>query len=119
MRELVLEQRAQDDKTQIAIPAPGGPRIMMSPAPGPDYWLFRVRVSDKQAILGFPKFFQIGIGFAVEDADWNTNLPATCDAEEIYEHIKENKGDDAISRETCLEAIQMIQAAVLEMDQDG
>ena len=30
-----------------------------------------VRLSDAQAILGFPKYLTIGIGFAIED-DWNT-----------------------------------------------
>ncbi len=40
------------------------------------------------------------------------NLPHTCDTEQIYEHIKANKGSDSISREDCIRAIKMIQEAV-------
>lgn len=75
-----------------------------------DYRTYRVRLGDKQAIVGFPKYHTVGIGFAVED-DWNTNLPYTCDAERIYEHIECNKGDDSISDEDCIAAIRLIQDA--------
>jgi len=74
-----------------------------------DHWVARVRLTDTQALLAFPKFLTIGIGFEKE-TDWNTNLPAGLDAERIYEHIKHNAGDKAITREVCLEAIQMLQA---------
>lgn len=81
------------------------------PPVGEDYWLYRVRVADGQAVVGFPKFSTVGIGFAVE-TDWNTNLPYTCDTVEIYEHIEHNRGDESIRREDCIEAIRMIQNAV-------
>lgn len=103
---LVVERREQ---------APGGlltPGMMMTPAIGPDYWSYRVMLGD-QAILAFPKFATIGIGFALEE-DWNTNLPWSCEAEEIFAHIKHNKGSDAISDEVCIEAIRLIQAAIAE-----
>jgi hypothetical protein len=102
---LVLERRDQPNET-----VGFGPH-MLTPPVGEDYWAYRVRVADGQAIVGFPKFLTIGIGFAVEDADWNTNLPFTCDAAEIYEHIAHNAGDEAITREVCVEAIRMIQDA--------
>ncbi|TDB86445.1 hypothetical protein E1264_17760 [Actinomadura sp. KC216] len=105
--DLVLETKAQPDETVHAGPA------MLTPAIDEDYWLYRVKLSERQAIVGFPKFGLIGIGFAVEE-DWNTNLPSGCDAEQIYEHIAHNKGDDSISREDCLSAIRMIQDAVRE-----
>ena len=70
-----------------------------------------MRLSETQAIVGFPKFFTVGVGFAQEE-DWNTNLPYTCGTEEIYEHIAHNKGDDSISREDCLTAIQMVQQSI-------
>lgn len=98
----VLESRVQQDKTRRA----GG--IVITPAIEPDYWTYRVRLSETQAIVGFPKFFTVGIGFA-EEEDWNTNLPYTCDAEEIYEHIAHNKGDDSISRGDCIDAIRLVQ----------
>lgn len=100
--DLKLEIREQQNET---IHAGGG---IFTPAVNEDYWAYRVRLSDEQAIVGFPKILTIGIGFAVE-TDWNTNLPYTCGAERIYEHIECNKGDDAISREDCLTAIRMIQ----------
>jgi hypothetical protein len=70
-----------------------------------------VVLSKGQAIVGFPKFYTIGIGFAVEDADWNTNLPFTCSTDEIFEHIKHNKGDEAIADEDVVRAIAMVQDA--------
>lgn len=104
--QLILECRHQDNQT-----AEIGP-IMLTPPVGEDYWAYRVRVADGQAIVGFPKFSTVGIGFAVED-DWNTNLPYTCDADEIYEHIEHNRGSDTITREVCVAAIRLIQDAVV------
>lgn len=86
----------------------GNTTILFTPAIGKDYWLFRVKVHEKQAILGFPKFGVIGVGFAIEE-DWNTNLPSRVPAERIYSHIKHNKGWDEIPDERCIEAIRMIQ----------
>lgn len=86
---------------------------MVTPLINEDYWKYRVRLTNKQAIVGFPKFGTIGIGFAVEE-DWNSNLPYSVPAEEIYEHISHNAGDEAITKEQCLEAIRMIQAAAQE-----
>lgn len=107
---LKLEIRGQDDRTVQV----GG--IMLTPLIDEGYWAYRVRVSETQAIAGFPKFGTIGVGFAVEE-DWNTNLPYTCDADEIYDHIAHNKGDDSISREDCITAIQMIQEAARKADE--
>lgn len=100
-----VERRNQPDRT------PQDGPLMMTPAINEDYWAYRVRLTDQQAIVAFPKFLTLGIGFAIED-DWNTNFPYTCDATEIYEHIADNKGDDAITREQCIEAIQLIQDAI-------
>ena len=106
MTELVLETKDQRDESPIG----GG--LMLTPSLGEDYWLYRVRLADEQAIVGFPKFFTVGIGFAVEE-DWNTNLPYTCTAEEIYNHIEHNKGDDSITRDDCIAAIEMIREAAI------
>jgi hypothetical protein len=103
--QLELEVRGQEDRSQTAIPG-----VMLTPPIDEGYWAYRVRLSEKQAIVGFPKFMTIGIGFAAEE-DWNTNLPYTCGADEIYDHIEHNKGDEAISREDCIAAIRMIQDA--------
>jgi hypothetical protein len=104
MPELTLETKNQADQT-----ARLGP-LMMTPPISEEYWTYRVRLSGRQAIVGFPKFGTVGIGFA-EEEDWNTNLPYTCDAGQIYEHISHNKGDDSISREDCVTAIRMVQEA--------
>ena len=106
---LVLERRSQQDKTSTF----GGGSMLLTPPVGEDYWAYRVRVADGQAIVGFPKFLMVGIGFAVEE-DWNTNLPSTCTAEEIWNHIAHNAGSDAITREVGIEAIRLIQAAIAE-----
>lgn len=85
--------------------------VLFAPPVGEDYWLLRVKVSDNQALIAFPKFCTIGMGFAQEE-DWNTNLPTDCDTDEIWDHIKHNKGDDSIPDDRCIEAIRMIQEAV-------
>jgi hypothetical protein len=105
--ELKLEVREQENKT-VMLGTAGmftPPVTLTMPA---DYWKYRVMLSRRQAIVGFPKFGTIGIGFAEED-DWNTNLPYTSSTEQIFNHIKHNKGDDAISDDDCRAAIQMIQ----------
>ena len=85
-------------------------KILLSPMVGEDYWVFRVKLTDKQSILGFPKFMTMGIGFAKE-TDWNTNLPYTCETEYIYNHIEHNKGDKTITKKDVIAAIKLIQAA--------
>lgn len=104
MTDLALENKNQPNLTPILGP------LVMTPPIGREYWTYRVRLTEQQAIVGFPKFSTVGIGFAVEE-DWNTNLPFTCDAEEIYEHIEHNRGDDLITREDCVAAIRMVQEA--------
>ncbi|MEU0937664.1 hypothetical protein [Embleya sp. NPDC005971] len=86
--------------------------MALTPLITEDYWMFRVRLSPSQAIVAFPKFGTIGIGFAVEESSWNTNLPYTCETERIYEHIARNKGDESITCEDCVAAIRLIQDAV-------
>lgn len=111
--KLVLETKDQPDETPTFGVA-GGPALMMTPRLDDDYWLFRVQLGGKQAIVGFPKFSTIGIGFAVEEADWNTNFPFWCTVEETWNHIKHNKGDDSIPDELCIEAIRMVREAAAE-----
>lgn len=110
--QLTLETKVQPDETP-RIRTAGGATLVITPPIKEDYWLFRVRLSaapDAQAIVGFPKFNTIGVGFAKEQ-DWNTNLPYTCGTEEIYNHIKHNKGDQMITKATCLAAIRLVQDA--------
>jgi len=90
------------------------PNVIMTPAIGDKgYWVFKVQLTKKQAIIGFPKFGTIGIDFMVEDEDWNTNLPCQTGTEEIYNHIKRNKGDSKITKKQCIEAIKKIQPLAL------
>ena len=86
----------------------GNTIAMITPPLNDEYWLARVPVSDSQAIVCFPKFGTIGIGFQHEE-DWNTNLPYTSDAERIFNHIRHNKGDDTIEDAACIAAIQELQ----------
>lgn len=105
-RELTLERKDQPDGTLRAA------GLMMTPDLGEDYWAYRVVLSERQAVVGFPKFGTIGIGYAVEDVDWNSNLPYTSDAREIAEHIRLNKGDLSIENADVITAIRLIQEAV-------
>jgi hypothetical protein len=89
--------------------------VMMTPAVGEkDFWMFRVKVSKAQAVIGFPKFGTVGIGFEKEEADWNTNLPYSVPTEDLFKHIKKNKGSKTIKDADCKEAIRMIQKAATE-----
>lgn len=102
--KLILECKAQQDKTASVL----GGAASLAPLVDEKYWAYRVRVSRKQAVLGFPKFGTIGIGFAVEE-DWNTNLPYTCHTNEIYAHTEHNRL--GVRPSLCLQAIKMIQEA--------
>ncbi len=113
--ELKLERRDQQNRTPVL--TNGVSTVMITPQLGEDYWAYRVQLTDRQAVLGFPKFGTIGVGFAVEE-DWNTNFPYTCGTEEIFNHIAHNKGDDSIPDESVRAAIALIQEAA-RADRDG
>jgi len=85
--------------------------FIVAPLVNEEYWMFRVQLIKDQAILAFPKFTTIGIGFAIEE-DWNCNLPYTCKAREIFDHIKHNKKYEEIKDEYCINAILLIQEAI-------
>ena len=91
----------------------GNSTVMVTPPLDEDYWQFRVMVDKDQAIVGFPKFSSIGIGFAKED-DWNTNLPSDTPTNELWNHIKRNKYFASIPDDVCIRAIKMVQKAAGE-----
>ena len=111
MSELILERRSERDKTPTLSGA--NSVVMLTPPIDEAYWSYRVRLTETQAIVGFPKFGTIGIGFAQEE-DWNTNLPYTCDTTAIRWHIWHNRADEEITEESVDEAIAMVQAAARE-----
>ena len=111
--EPILEVR----KGSLAEPIVAGGRILITPPLDEDFWLLRVRVSKKQAVVAFPKFMTLGIGFARE-TDWNTNLPWTCDTAAIFAHIKHNRGEK-IPDARCLAAIELLQRTIREKNLDG
>jgi hypothetical protein len=86
--ELRLERREQPDRT-AEIPVTATASVLLTPPVDEDYWLYRVRLTETQSVIGFPKFGTVGIGFAVEE-DWNTNLPYSCQAIDIVSHIWHN-----------------------------
>lgn len=110
METLTLEVNQEFVAANTTFSVPGVASLVVTPPLDEDYWLFRVKLHNDQAMLGFPKFGVIGVGFAQEE-DWNTNLPSGCDADKIYKHIKHNKKYDEITDEMCLEAIKLIQDA--------
>jgi len=119
-RNLQLETNpkfADDDKYTSFINMGGGNVKLMffGPNKSEDYWHFRVQVHEDQWIEAFPKFMQIGIGFAKED-DENTNLPSSCSTAEIFQHIKVNKRYASIPDAVCLKAIRMLKKAAKEFE---
>ena len=112
--KLALETKNQKDKGRV------NGNIAITPPINEEYWMYRVAVADNQAIIAFPKFFTIGVGFQHEE-DWNTNLPASSEAEAILNHIwhnrgKGNNGDEF--RRRCLDAIRLIQAEVEKLREE-
>ena len=101
-----LQVNANTVKDRDPIRALGGGTILITPPISEGFWLARVPVSLTQAVVAFPKFGLIGIGFQHEE-DWNTNLPASCSAVEIYDHIKHNKNCRA-TRKECIAAIELL-----------
>lgn len=90
--------------------------VTITPMINEDYWEYRVVLNDNQAVLGFPKFDTIGIGFAIE-TNWNTNLPFVCSIDDIFNHIRHNKGDRSIPDWRVVEAITMIREAARDDEQ--
>jgi len=99
-----------EEKTQEAQGIYGS--LAITPGIGEDYWTYRVHLFKDQYLLAFPKFWTVGIGFAQEE-DWNTNLPYSCEAEEIKEHIKHNRKYDEITDGMIVEAIKLLQSRIL------
>jgi hypothetical protein len=110
MKKLELEFRDAFRKAKTSFKI-GRMIIVMTPPLNGDYWVFRIKLFKEQSLVAFPKFGTVGIGFAVEDDDWNTNLPYRCTTLEIYNHIKRNKKYSEISKADCMKAIAILQKA--------
>jgi len=105
--KLEVNEEFQKQNTEFKVV---GHSFSITPAVEEDYFLFRVKLLKDQALIAFPKFFTIGIGFAQEE-DWNTNLPYSCETEKIYNYIKRNKKYKNITKKDCIEAIKLLQKA--------
>ncbi len=114
--KLQIEVNANLDLNQDIQIAIGKIHGIMTPPIDKEFWAVRIKVHEKQAVVAFPKFYTMGIGFQIEDDDWNTNLPYGCKTEEIYNHIKCNKGYKEIADEDCIKAIKMIKAFIKKHD---
>jgi hypothetical protein len=110
--ELRLETRPSATDAATTMRTPGGPTLLLGGAPKAGEWLYRVEVGGGQAVIGFPKFDVIvGVGFEREE-DWNTNLPSSVPARDIFEHIRHNRGPATATDEEIVEAIEMVRRAV-------
>lgn len=103
---LTLQRRDQADDSDL------GHGVSLTPALDEYYWSYRVYLTEGQAVIGFPKFGIIGIGFALEE-DWNTNLPSSMPTDEIVSHIWKNAGNPSITKAMVTAAVVMIQEAVV------
>jgi hypothetical protein len=116
MRKLVVEYK-KDFKPSKDVIKVGGAVIMFTPAISEDYWIMRIKLYRNQALVAFPKFGLIGVGFANE-SDWNTNLPYQVSAEKLYQHIERNKKYEALTKERCIQAIKMLQFACANYEKE-
>jgi len=109
MKKLELEFRNKFKPKQPVFKI-GENSVIMTPKIDEDFWVFRVKLIKDQALVAFPKFRTLGIGFALE-SDWNTNLPYDCEPEEIYKHIRCNRRYDGIKKSDCIKAIKILKKA--------
>jgi hypothetical protein len=116
MKKLVVEYKEGFQPSNDTIKTNGG-IIMFTPDIDKDYYIMKVNLYKDQALVAFPKFGLIGVGFALE-SDWNTNLPYQTDTERLYNWIKRNKKYRAITKQTCLEGLKMLQAACKQYEKD-
>jgi len=116
MKNLTLEFNPNNVDKEKVIQLGKGAIVMCSPGDQENY-VFKVHVSEKQAIVAFSKFGSLGVAFLVEDEDGNRNLPSSSTPEKIYDWIYCNKGDDSITDETCLKAIKKIVKACRELEE--
>jgi len=79
-------------------------------APGTP-WYYRVALGCGQAVIGFPKFTTIAIGFQAEPVHLDLNYSYDRGTETIFRHIYPNKGSSEIGDARCREAIRMVQEA--------
>jgi hypothetical protein len=116
MRKLVVEYKEGFQPSKDCIDT-GKVIIMFTPAINKDYWIMRIKLYKNQALVAFPKFGLIGVGFAIE-SDWNTNLPYQTSPQRLYEHIKVNKKYDQLTRERCIEGLKLLQAACKQYEKE-
>lgn len=110
--DLQLVTRPDFDPNHGILDLGGGATLGIGGLSTPD--AFRVQISENQAVVGFPKFGTIGVGFDAED-DGNTNLPYSVRPALIADHIDHNRcagGDEAVPRDVVLAAITLIRDAV-------
>jgi hypothetical protein len=123
MKKLVVEYKKGFQPSKDCINTGRG-IIMFTPAIDEDYWIMRVKLyHDKklnkdQSIVAFPKFGLIGVGFAIEEGSWNTNLPYDVEAERLYKHIRCNKKYKSITKQSCLEGLKLLQAACKQYEKE-
>ena len=108
-QKLELEFRNEFKKKADSFKA-GKIVIMMTPPIDEDYWIFRIKLHKDQALVGFPKFGTIGIGFAQEE-DWNTNLPYQATTKEIADHIWINRKYPQVSYKILTKAVDIMRKA--------
>jgi hypothetical protein len=118
MKKLTVEYKKGFEPSKDCIRLSGGV-IMFTPAINQDYYIMRVVLYKDQALVAFPKFGLIGVGFAIEEGSWNTNLPYDVEAERLYKHIRCNKKYRAITKQTCLEGLKLLQAACKKYEEDN
>jgi len=116
MKKLIVEYKKGFEPSKDTFRV-GRVVVMMTPAITEDYWIMRVKVFRNQAIVAFPKFGLIGVGFA-QESDWNTNLPYQTPAERLYQHIEVNKKYKTLTKERCIEAIKMLQCACANYEKE-
>jgi hypothetical protein len=117
MKKLVVEYKKGFEPSKDCIKVGNG-IIMFTPSINSEYYIMRVVLYKNQALVAFPKFGLIGVGFAIEESNWNTNLPYQVPAERLYRHIRQNKKYRAITKAMCLEGLKLLQEACKKYEEE-
>lgn len=101
---LDLQTRDQQDRSLIHTSLGV---LSLGTSGGDDYWTYRVPLTERQAVIGFPVHGTTGIGFATGET--GVHLPYRAGTEQIMRHIGKYKGDPEIPDEAVRAAIVLIQ----------
>lgn len=104
-----VQRQSLEDTTRVAVTG-REQAFIMTPQLTPDYWTYRVALSNGNAIVAAPEFGTLGIRYQIED-EYNVTNRWDYTANEIEALIRRNRPANT-TREEAMSAIRKIQGAI-------